>query len=134
MDWNILMNELVITLVPILLTLLGYTLIAVAKNVSSRTENIIVKGAIDNLERIVANTVVSLNQTIVDEMKEMNRAGKLTKEDAKRIKEKAKELIRQQITEKDRKLLLDSCCSTETLLDTMIEEKVAEAKMRKGDF
>jgi len=134
MDWGNLMQELGLTLVPILGSIVAYVLITIARYIATSSNNQIVKAALTNLEQIIFSTVTALSQTMVDDLKRNKANGKLTVEEAGLIKDKAISSIKNQVGSKDMEILAKYFSSIDELIDNMIEEKVAENKLRRGQI
>lgn len=134
MNWDTLINELIITLLPVLFIIAGYVLIMIARHIRRNTDNLIIEFALTNLEKIVFSTVTALSQTLVDDLKGSRANGKLTTEEADLIKNKAISSVHKQLSSKDREILSGYFGSLEELIDNIIEQKVAENKLRKGDI
>jgi hypothetical protein len=134
MNWDTLITELTIAILPVLFIIAGYVLIIIARYIRTRTDNQIVSFALTNLEQIIFSTVTALSQTLVDDLKGSRASGKLTAEEADLIKNKAISSVHKQLSTKDREILTEYFGSVEELIDNIIEQKVAENKLRKGDI
>ena len=134
MEWESFMVNLILTLIPILATILSYVFIALARFVISQTNNGIIKAALTNLEQIILATVTALSQTLVDDLKHSRANSKLTDEEAALIKDKAMNSIKKQISLKDMDSLQRSFGSVDELMDNILEQKVMENKLRRGHF
>jgi len=134
MNWEKFMMDLTITLVPIISTIVAYILVAIGRFIIKHTDNMVVKAALENLEKIILATVSSLSQTIVDDLKKKSRSGKLSNEEAQLIKSKAISSIHKQISPKQLEILEKNFGSVSDLIDNMLEQKVMETKLKKGDF
>ena len=134
MEWESFMVNLILTLIPILATILSYVFIALARFVISQTNNGIITAALTNLEQIILATVTALSQTLVDDLKHSRANSKLTDEEAALIKDKAMNSIKKQISLKDMDILQRSFGSVDELMDNILEQKVMENKLRRGHF
>lgn len=134
MSWETIMTDLILTLTPILSVIVIYVLVIIARFVVGNTNNTVVKAALANLEQIIFSTVTALSQTLVDDLKRTKPNGKLTDEEADLIKNKALSSIRNQIGSKDMNVLVNNFGSVDELIDNILEQKVAENKLRRGDI
>lgn len=132
MNWENIMVELTLTIIPILSTIIAYVLITIARYMLRNSNNLLLKTAFTNLEQVILATVTALSQTIVDDLKQSKRNGKLTDEEALLIKNKAISAIHNQMSEKDMKVLATNFGSVDELIDNIIERTVAENKLRRG--
>jgi len=134
MDWESFMVDLILTLIPLLATIVTYVLIAIARFVISQNNNGIIKAALINLEQIILATVTALSQTLVDDLKQSRANSKLTNEEAALIKNKAMSSIKKQMGTKDMEILQKNFGSVDELIDNILEQKVMENKLRRGHF
>ncbi|MGI6226489.1 MAG: hypothetical protein ACOYJ1_09560 [Peptococcales bacterium] len=132
MNWETIMVDLTLTLLPILSAIAAYMLITIARYFLRNSNNLLLTSALDNLEQIIFSTVTALSQTIVDDLKRSKPDGKLSNEEAILIKNKALSSIRTQMGEKDIKILMENFGSVDELMDNIIEKSVAENKLRRG--
>jgi hypothetical protein len=119
---------------PILSIMVGYVLMVIGRYVRRTTNNLILKSALLNLEKIILSTVTALSQTFVDDLKQNRSTGKLTEEEAKLIKSKALASIQKQLGDQDKDILINHFGSLDELIDNMVEQKVMENKLRKGEI
>lgn len=134
MSWETIMTDLTKTLMPILSIMVGYVLMVIGRYVRRTTNNLILKSALLNLEKIILSTVTALSQTFVDDLKQNRSTGKLTEEEAKLIKSKALASIQKQLGDQDKDILINHFGSLDELIDNMVEQKVMENKLRKGEI
>ncbi|KJS82176.1 MAG: hypothetical protein JM58_15760 [Peptococcaceae bacterium BICA1-8] len=134
MEWESFMVDLILTLTPVLATILAYVLIALARFVIGQTNNDIIKAAVTNLEQIILATVTALSQTLVDDLKQNRANNKLTDEEAALIKDKAMSSIKKQMGIKDMDILQKNFGSVDDLIDNILEQKVMENKLRRGQY
>jgi len=132
MNWETVMVDLTLTLMPILSAIAAYVLVTIARYVARHSNNMVVKAALANLEQIIFSTVTALSQTIVDDLKRSKPNGKLTEEEARLIKDKALSSIKTQMGSRDLKVLTNNLGSLDELIDNILERKVAENKLRRG--
>ncbi|MFZ5942991.1 MAG: hypothetical protein ACOYVD_02700 [Bacillota bacterium] len=132
MNWETFIVNLILGLIPVITSIAAYVLIKAARFLIQHTDNLVVKAALENLEKIVFSTVTSLGQTIVDDLKRSKIDGKLTKEEADLIKNKAFSSIEKQLSEQQKEILSKQLGSIDEFIDNLIEQKVMENKLMKG--
>lgn len=103
MEWLIKILTVVLTLLGTYITMYYKKLIALSikkvESIESENERTLIKGAIDNLDKLILQSVTSLNETMVKGLKEANEDGKLTMEDINTIKNSIHLLVNSQITD-----------------------------------
>ena len=96
--------------------------------IKTRVKNETLVKYIDIVAINAKNIVMSLNQTMVEDLKAAASDGKLTKEDALNIKTKALTLLTNTVSEDMKQVLEESFGDLHAYLDTLIEKTVAEVK------
>jgi len=134
MSWENFMVDLIMTLIPVLASTVVYVLVNIGRFVIRSTDNMLAKAALENLEKVILATVSSLSQTIVDDLKQNRCDGKLSDEEASLVKNKALLSIREQTNSNQMNILEKQFGSVEEFIDNMLEQKVMETKLKKGDF
>jgi len=134
MNWESFMVDLTVSLMPIITSIAAYVLIAIGRLIIQHSDNMVAKTALENLEKVILATVSSLSQTIVDDLKRSRSSGKLTNEEAMLVKNKALASVGKQINSRQMKVLEKKFGSVDELIDNMLEQKVMETKLKKGDF
>lgn len=86
MDWTELTMKAVELLAPVLLALLSWLSVKAIQWIGARIQNEYLKGALERLNAAVADAVKELEQTTVRALKEAAKDGKITREEAQKIK------------------------------------------------
>lgn len=134
-------HEFIVTLVTGLLAILSGFLIALAKKgfnwITAKIDSIKdekvksdIKNATETLETIVSTTVVALQQSIGDDIRESLAAGdgKFTKEDLLNLKDQAVETVKHQLTESTTKILEGVYSDLDGFIRDLIEASVRSLK------
>lgn len=123
------------TVVPALAALLAWcvklltTFIQAKTNeIKNKTDNETVKSYVDLISDNATNVVISLNQTLVEELKAASSDGKLTKEDAVMIKDKAVAMLADTLSEDIKETIAKVFKDTNTYLGNVIERVVVDVK------
>ncbi|MFZ7104762.1 MAG: hypothetical protein ACOWWO_19170 [Peptococcaceae bacterium] len=134
MNWESLMVDLSVTLMPVLGSLAAYVLVVIGRFILNYIGISTANSAYFDLEKIVLATVNALSQTVVDDLKQSKANGKLSDEEAGLVKNKAVNSINKQLGSKQLEVLKRKFGCVEELIDNLVEQKVMETKLRKGDF
>ena len=127
-DWHQFVYDVVLALVPVfaagLITLIG----AAFSYLRVRYEWLRELRTIEQVESTLYALVQEANQTLVEEARRAREDGKLTPEDAERIKTAVIERFWQIVTEEQAKVLQAIADDLEAWLSAKIEEMVVKAK------
>lgn len=124
-------QELIQIIIPLATVIVGavttWVLAMLSSYIKSKTENETILTSYTQAEKIIKNTVMAINQSI----KEAGSDGKITAEEAKRIKAIAVESIRKQVPAWMKDSLELAVGDLEEWINTQIEASVNEAKNGK---
>jgi hypothetical protein len=124
-------QELIQIIIPLATVVVGavttWALAMLSAYIKSKTENETILTSYTQAEKIIKNTVLAINQSI----KEAGADGKITAEEAKRIKVVAVESIRKQVPAWMKDSLELAVGDLEEWINTQIEASVNEAKNGK---
>lgn len=129
--FSVLAAILVKALVPsltLLTPLVSWGLAAGARYISKKAKNEAVDTALTRITHTVGTTVANLNQTLVKEMKAKTADGKLTKKDAKDLKEIAIETVKAQVPFAVKQIAEGGVNSLSTFISAKIEQAVLNQK------
>lgn len=138
---NVNLQDFVSTLTIALLGLLSTFLIACAKKgfdwlsakidaIASEKARAAAQDAVKDFEKIVTTTVTSLQQTLVKDIKESiaNDDGVYTREDLLKLKDKALESVKAQLTVATKEALSTVYADVDAFMEDMVEEVVFNLK------
>ena len=125
MDWGAVLQQIVLGLVGVLTLVLTALVTHWAGRLRQLADSEAKANAVALVEEIIQNTVASLNQAVVDELK---KEGKFDTEAAKRVKERALLEIYQQIPPATRKTLDLITSELDKTLEHWLERVVREQK------
>ena len=108
--------------------LVSWGIIELTKYVKTKTKNEMANNAVSQICQTVKTTVAELNQTIVPEMQKAATDGKITKDEARNLKNTAIEKINKQIPGAIEQAALLSVNSVSALIEAEIEKAVGETK------
>ena len=122
------------TLAPVFATvisgLVSWGLLELSKYVRTKTKNEAINDAMSHICHTVDTTVKDLAQTTVKELKAASADGRLSKEDAMRIKTTAATRVRSQVNDKIQKTAAKGVTSLSDMIEAKIEKAVLELKSR----
>lgn len=121
---------------PAVLALLAYLSALLTKFFNTKTEEMKTRANDTKLSRyisvlngIVTNVVVSLNSSMVDELKKANEDGKLTIAEIQEIKNRALDTILEQVSEDMYNALTAVLGDVRLYLSNLIDRRVEEVKV-----
>lgn len=118
---------IVIPLLPAVAVLIGVYLKVLTNKIKKEINNDDISIYIDILERTVFNVVQKLNQTLVEELKDIQE-GKLSPEQQKYILNTAKQDVLLQLNETQVEILRQVYSDLDEYITTLIESKVRLSK------
>jgi hemoglobin-like flavoprotein len=122
---DIFQNETVVeALFGILIVVIGWGI----KHLADIVKNQKLLGALTILATTIENTVKSLNQTVVEDLKKANADGILTDDEKKQIKEDAINIVKSQLTDGVKQILEYAYTNLDDVLDKWIEAAVFSNK------
>ena len=127
-EWQKLMLDTVLALVPVLTMAVIMLIGAGFSYLRARYEWVRDLRTTQQLEDTLYALVQEANQTVVEEAKKANEDGKLTPEEARRIKEEVIRRFYATLTEEQAKILQAITADIEAWLSAKIEELVVRAK------
>ena len=120
------------TLAPVFATvisgLVSWGLLELSKYVRTKTKNEAINDAMSHICHTVDTTVKDLAQTTVKELKAASADGRLSKEDAMRIKTTAATRVRSQVNDKIQKTAAKGVTSLSDMIEAKVEKAVLELK------
>jgi rRNA-processing protein FCF1 len=129
MDWERIVTELLIALVPLLTMVLTAAIAYGAAYLRQRNAWLKEARTVDAVEDQARDTVLALQQTLVDELKAAKADGKLTDEEKAAIKAKALERLESKITESQAAILAAITGDVSAWLADRIERVLVEHKL-----
>lgn len=107
--------------------LTSFLLAYLSKYLRSKTQNETILHAFDSASIITNDVVAAINQSV----KKAGEDGKITQEEAQRIKQEAMIALREQLPTKVQETLTQAVGDLQSFLDTKIEAAVFAQKQRK---
>lgn len=96
--------------------------------IKSKTNNETVKSYVELISDNATNIVISLNQTLVEGLKEASSDGRLTKDDAEMIKTKAIAMLADTLSDDIKETIAKVFKDTNKYLENVIERTVVTVK------
>ena len=110
--------------------LVSWGLFELNKFVKTKTKNEVVNDAMEHISHTVETSVHELEQTLVPEAKEALKDGKLTSEEAMKIKEIAISKVRAQLPKKMEKAAQSAVNSLNGIIGAKVEKAVLNLKTK----
>lgn len=130
MNWERIITEITLALIPVF-TLALTTLISLgAVYIRQRWAWARQTQVVEQVEAMARSTVLSLQQTLVENLKAANADGKLTAEEKEQVKLHALATLQAQITEGQRKVLAAVTADVSEWLSHRLEEMLVQYKLQ----
>ena len=124
-----LLAEIAPVLVSVLGALISWGLVEFNRFLRSKVKSDKVRDAIDKVNDIVKSSVDLIGQKLVDDLKRASADGKLTIEEARKVKGAAFKLAKRNLTEETTKLMVKAFGDLDALLSGKIETEVRKSKI-----
>ena len=121
--------------VPLIITLIGIATVAISIGIAKfasylkvKTDDVMLQYAIAATEAAAINVVQSLNQTVVNDLKNASEDGKLTQEEVITISTSALNMLKESLSSETIKAIEGAFGNLDTYLSNLIEKTVLKCK------
>lgn len=129
MDWERIMTELLVALIPLFTIVLTAAIAYAAAYVRQRYIWAREARTVSAVEEAARDTVLALQQTVVDDLKAANEDGKLTGAEKDEIKRRALWTLQEKLTSNQRAILSAITADVTAWLSDKLERALVEHKI-----
>ncbi len=127
-NWDKLITELALAILPVLGSWLTYLVHQAAKWIKEQGQLPILDKYLDILDQAVETTVKAL-MPYVNDLKEANQDGKLTAEEISEVRQEALRIVHSQLSDTAQKILKRICKDIDQTIANRLEAKLYDIKM-----
>ncbi|MTI85102.1 MAG: hypothetical protein FH756_14705 [Firmicutes bacterium] len=127
-NWEKLITELALAILPVLGSWLTYLVHQAAKWIKEQGQLPILDRYLDILDQAVETTVKAL-MPYVNDLKEANQDGKLTAAEIAKVRQEALRMVHSQLSDTAQKILKRICKDIDQTISNRLEAKLYDIKM-----